>query len=47
MMQFVSVPQAMPDKRSADQRRGDFREIYGPFQPERAAEQAARCEQWG
>jgi glutamate synthase (NADPH/NADH) small chain len=37
----------MPDKRPAGARRGDFREIYGPFQPERAAEQAARCEQCG
>jgi glutamate synthase (NADPH/NADH) small chain len=47
MMQFVSVPQTMPDKRSADARRGDFGEIYDAFQPERASEQAARCEQCG
>jgi glutamate synthase (NADPH/NADH) small chain len=47
MMQFVAVPQTMPDKRSADERRGDFREIYDAFQPERASEQAARCEQCG
>jgi glutamate synthase (NADPH) small chain len=47
MMQFVSVPQTMPDKRSAEARRGDFREIYDAFQPERASEQAARCEQCG
>jgi glutamate synthase (NADPH/NADH) small chain len=47
MMQFVSVPQAMPDKRPADARRGDFREIYGAFEPAHAAEQAARCEQCG
>ena len=47
MMQFVAVPQAMPDKRTVAERRHDFREIYDQFQPERAAEQAARCEQCG
>jgi len=47
MMQFLSVPQAMPDKRAIGERRHDFREIYDRFQPERAAEQAARCEQCG
>jgi glutamate synthase (NADPH) small chain len=47
MMQFVSVPQEMPDKRAVAERRHDFREIYDRFQPERAAEQAARCEQCG
>ncbi len=47
MMQFVTVPQAMPDKRDVVERRHDFREIYEQFAPERAAEQAARCEQCG
>jgi glutamate synthase (NADPH) small chain len=47
MMQFLSVPQTMPDKRAIAERRHDFREIYDRFQPERAAEQAARCEQCG
>jgi glutamate synthase (NADPH/NADH) small chain len=47
MMQFVTVPQAMPDKRDVAERRHDFREIYEQFAPERAAEQAARCEQCG
>ena len=47
MMQFVTVPQAMPDKRDVAERRHDFREIYQQFAPERAAEQAARCEQCG
>ncbi len=47
MMQFLTVPQAMPDKRAAAERRGDFREIYERFEPARAAEQAARCEQCG
>lgn len=47
MMQFVSVPQSMPDKRGAAERRADFHEIYARFAPERAAEQASRCEQCG
>jgi glutamate synthase (NADPH/NADH) small chain len=47
MMQFLTVPQTMPDKRAVVERRRDFREIYGPFDPERAAVQAARCEQCG
>jgi glutamate synthase (NADPH/NADH) small chain len=47
MMQFITVPQTMPEKRAATERRRDFREIYGGFDPERAAEQAARCEQCG
>lgn len=47
MMQFVSVPKAMPDKRAAGLRRQDFREIYDQFDPEIANEQAARCEQCG
>ena len=47
MMQFVSVPQGMPDKRAPGQRKGDFAEIYGRFAPEGAARQASRCEQCG
>ncbi|MFO1075201.1 MAG: NAD(P)-dependent oxidoreductase [Geminicoccaceae bacterium] len=47
MMQFVSVPQGMPDKRSAEVRRTDFSEIYARFAPDRAAQQASRCEQCG
>ena len=47
MMQFVSVPPAMPDKRAAPDRSADFAEIYGRFAPERAVEQASRCEQCG
>jgi glutamate synthase (NADPH/NADH) small chain len=47
MMQFLTVPQTMPDKRAVAERRHDFREIYDPFDPERGAEQAARCEQCG
>jgi glutamate synthase (NADPH/NADH) small chain len=47
MMQFVSVPKSMPDKREAEVRREDFCEIYDAFDPERASEQAGRCEQCG
>src|ERR687897_787678 len=47
MMQFITVPQTMPDKRAVVERRRDFREIYDAFDPGRAAEQAARCEQCG
>jgi glutamate synthase (NADPH/NADH) small chain len=47
MMRFTDLAQEMPDKRPAIDRRGDFDEILAPYQPERAAEQAARCEQCG
>jgi glutamate synthase (NADPH/NADH) small chain len=47
MMKFVDVEKAMPEKRGPEQRRRDFREIYGEFDPARAAEQASRCEQCG
>ena len=47
MMQFVSVPQSLPDKRATADRVHDFSEIYDRFTPERASEQASRCEQCG
>ncbi len=47
MMQFVSVEQHQPDKRAIGERTRDFAEIYAPFTPERAREQASRCEQCG
>jgi glutamate synthase (NADPH/NADH) small chain len=47
MMQFVSVPQSLPEKRPVDERAHDFREIYGNFARDKAAEQASRCEQCG
>jgi glutamate synthase (NADPH/NADH) small chain len=47
MMQFIKIEQAMPDKRAVLERRADFREIYDRFSRNRAAEQAARCEQCG
>lgn len=47
MLRFVSVDQAYPSKRPAEERRGDFLEIYGDYIAEKAAEQASRCSQCG
>jgi glutamate synthase (NADPH/NADH) small chain len=47
LLQFTSVDQHFPDKRSAAARREDFDEIYADFSRERAAEQASRCSQCG
>jgi glutamate synthase (NADPH/NADH) small chain len=47
MLRFVSVDQAMPDKRPADARARDFHEIYADYLTEKAAEQASRCSQCG
>ena len=47
MMQFVSVLPSMPDKRGPAERKADFAEIYGRFAPDRATQQASRCEQCG
>ena len=47
MMQFVSTPQEMPDKRSAAERAHDFDEIYGRYDKAGAEDQASRCEQCG
>jgi len=47
MMQFVSIDQQYPDKRTAEDRKVDFDEIYAPFSVEKAQAQASRCEQCG
>jgi glutamate synthase (NADPH/NADH) small chain len=47
MLKFVSVKRDMPVKRAAEERRGDFGEIYREYAAEKAAEQAARCSQCG
>jgi glutamate synthase (NADPH) small chain len=47
MLQFINQPQSYPDKRSADERRTDFAEIYGPYVAEAATLQASRCSQCG
>jgi len=47
MLKFVTVPRAMPEKRSADDRRDDFLEIYRDYAIAKAEEQASRCSQCG
>jgi glutamate synthase (NADPH/NADH) small chain len=47
MLKFVDVSRDMPEKRDADERRGDFGEIYREFADVKAAEQASRCSQCG
>ena len=47
MLQFVSVPRDMPEKRPPDLRNQDFREIYGEYAAEKAGEQSGRCSQCG
>lgn len=47
MQQFVHLPQKMPDKRGAAERRSDFDEIYARFEPKAASAQASRCSQCG
>lgn len=47
MLSFVSVPQAYPEKRQAEVRRGDFHEIYAEYIAAKAQEQASRCSQCG
>ena len=42
-LQFLDVPRADPKKVPAEVRLHDFREIYGQFSAEQAAEQSARC----
>lgn len=47
MLKFVSVERDMPDIRPADERRGDFHEIYAEYADAKAREQASRCSQCG
>jgi len=47
MLQFVTRHKEMPDKRTAEERRHDFDEIYADFNADAAAEQAGRCSQCG
>ncbi len=41
--QFVDVPRIDPVKKSAEERTKEYREIYGQFSAESAAQQADRC----
>jgi glutamate synthase (NADPH/NADH) small chain len=47
MLQFVRLDQRNPEKRDAALRREDFGEIYKPFEPAHAGQQASRCSQCG
>ena len=47
MLKFVNVSRDMPEKRAAEDRRTDFREIYAEYAAEKAKEQASRCSQCG
>jgi glutamate synthase (NADPH/NADH) small chain len=47
MLKFVSVNRQTPEKRSAEERRRDFGEIYRRFDTSRAEEQSSRCSQCG
>ncbi len=47
MLKFVELERQMPEKREANVRSKDFKEIYAEFAAERAAAQASRCSQCG
>lgn len=47
MQGFIRRQKQLPAKRKADERRGDFGEIYAEFEPVAGAEQADRCAQCG
>ena len=47
MLQFVTLPQAAPEKRGVPDRRADFEEIYREFATTQAQAQSSRCSQCG
>jgi len=47
MLRFISLEQALPEKRPSAERAQDFHEIYADFIAAKAAEQASRCSQCG
>lgn len=47
MLKFVKIERDMPAKRSATDRKEDFREIYAEYADAKAKEQASRCSQCG
>ena len=47
MLKFVTIGRDMPEKRTVDERRADFREIYAEYAAAKAREQAGRCSQCG
>ena len=47
MLKFTELDQQYPDKRSADERKADFGEVYENFIKSNAKEQSSRCSQCG
>jgi len=47
MLKFVKLDRQTPNKRRADNRVGDFKEIYDQFIHDKAKEQSGRCSQCG
>jgi glutamate synthase (NADPH/NADH) small chain len=47
LLKFVSISQALPEKRPPAERRHDFGEIYAEYDPAAATTQASRCSQCG
>jgi len=47
LLTFVTEPQQLPATTEAAQRKQNFKEIYGQFDPKAAALQASRCSQCG
>ena len=47
MLKFVNLDQQSPPKRSVDQRKTDFKEIYDEYINKKAKEQSSRCSQCG
>ncbi|MGR3806189.1 NAD(P)-dependent oxidoreductase [Marinibacterium profundimaris] len=47
MLKFVKIERDMPVKRTAEERRGDFHEIYAEYADAKAKEQSSRCSQCG
>ncbi len=47
MLKFTELEQRYPDKRPAQDRRDDFKEIAAAFEPKAGADQSARCSQCG
>tara|TARA_B100001175_G_C19508346_1_gene642189 strand:- start:1163 stop:2602 length:1440 start_codon:yes stop_codon:yes gene_type:complete len=47
MLKFVNLDQQNPPKRTVDQRKTDFKEIYDEYINKKAKEQSSRCSQCG
>ena len=47
MLKFVNLDQQNPPKRSVDQRKTDFKEIYDEYINKKSKEQSSRCSQCG